>query len=108
MTLQNLPLWKANNICMRISVYVCVCILDLFASSLHCEFKAFSVYITCLCRGPLKPKLAAMRSAWSSCTPSNISMTSYTIQGESERDRERNKWRKGVRQKKRLKHWTII
>lgn len=69
-----------------ISVCVCVCV-HLSARSLHWDFKGFSVPITCLCRGPLKPKLAAMRSAWSSRTPSNISMTSCQICSESERER---------------------
>lgn len=40
--------------------------------------------ITCLSNGPLNPKLAAIRSAWSSRTPSNISMTSWGKRWERE------------------------
>ncbi len=43
--------------------------------------------ITCLSNGPLNPKLAAIRSAWSSRTPSEISMTSWGTRWERERKR---------------------
>lgn len=57
---------------------------------LRIQFEAPCAYITCLCRGPLKPKLAAMPSAWSSRTPSKMSMTSCEIrrQGGEERREE--------------------
>lgn len=89
-----------------VCVYVCVQIVGLSASSLHCDFKAISVPITCFCRGPLNPKLAAMQSAWSSRTPSNISMASYRSCSESGRGGEKQMM-KGS-ETEQLKCWAII
>ena len=74
---------------------VCVYILDLSAHSLHSDSTIISLLFTCLCRGPLKPKLAAIRVAWSSRTPSNISMISYMngIKTQGEKQIEKKEWR---------------
>lgn len=86
-------------VCLRMRIHLSVCLSvctcwQRAQISLLCIVT--SVPITCLCRGPLKPKLAAMRSAWSSWTPSNISMTSCkkdrgresNCETESEREQE--------------------
>lgn len=71
------------------TVSVCLWPLRSPLPLLGIQFEAPCAYITCLCRGPLKPKLAAMPSAWSSRTPSKMSMTSCEIQrqgGEEQRE----------------------
>lgn len=84
---------------------LCVWIADFSISPSHCNFKAFSAPITCLCRGPLNPKLAAIRSVWSSRTPSNISMTSWRQSKGNEKGKD-DKWVIGKRMKRKLKCWT--
>lgn len=77
MTLQKLASVETSGyIWMR----VCVCAPQIPVPVLCIGFEALGAYITCPCRGPLKPKLAAMRRACSSRTPSNMSMTSCEIQ----------------------------
>lgn len=75
------------------TVSVCLWPLRSPLPLLRIQFEAPGAYITCLCRGPLKPKLAAMRSAWSSRMPSNMSMTSCEIQrrgGDKQREGKRS------------------
>lgn len=88
MTLQK-PRWK---LCGYIWMRVCVCAPQIPVPVLCIGFEALGAYITCLCRGPLKPKLAAIRRACSSRTPSNMSMTSCEIQWRRQWDKGMEKW----------------